>query len=334
MFDHNWFIKHQKALLWFCNTPLIKYPTRWLLEVRDEDKHKIEWSRRISGITENIICFDTGRNNEKGERLHRCHVWGRAGYAEFIAWKLRWIWMPMHIWDFFADKYVPALSFGLTDYNPSAGGAGDVVDGALERDEGGVSFATIRARTTASAAYPSETNVNACYMAKSGSNFTVLIRGVFGFYNLTTFVGTIATAVLKLNRTNSADSFGGMSIVMGKATPTNVNNLVVGDFDIATKFTLTRQAADIDIDDFAAQAGNWTLNATGVASCQAAQAGDGKLMLATLHSADFDNSNPSAGGDGTSLCTVDTRDHATSANWPTLTVEVAVSTFKSKVIIM
>ena len=53
VFSKEWFKKHNKALCWLANAPIIKYWFRWLLRIHKD----IPWNEKIDEIMPNAFTY-------------------------------------------------------------------------------------------------------------------------------------------------------------------------------------------------------------------------------------------------------------------------------------
>ena len=127
VFHKAWFKKHQRGLLFLCNTPVIKYWFRWILRIHNDlsFKDKIEelmphyyvFGRRII-LTDHLI-YKSGRKEVYNPALRKHRMLKNRGmriekhlaeekkydfrthakFAKRIKYAFYWIWMTMHIID-------------------------------------------------------------------------------------------------------------------------------------------------------------------------------------------------------------------------------------------
>jgi len=207
-------------------------------------------------------------------------------------------------------------------YNPNAHVETTSVDGDIEYNTGDTTtWASIRAKTSGSNADPTGAQMD-LGIRRDGANNWVDTRRCMALFDISAFplgsVKGISSITLQLyvnnfNINNFADS-----VTICEALPASNTDLVVGDFNIATKFGSTRLATDILITNMTIPAYNtWTLNAAGITYIKTRLGIDGIVKFGILSKADFDNAEPAGTGDGRTLGGFSTAD---GANTPILTI--------------
>src|SRR3990167_3952638 len=104
-FNKDWFEKHQRKLLWFCNAPIISTLFRRVLKIHGNrsDVRK----NRITHIYPHAIGWSTFSGRSYEFRTH----WK---YAKRLYFAFKPLWWAMHYWDgIFAEQHAPQLSFGF-----------------------------------------------------------------------------------------------------------------------------------------------------------------------------------------------------------------------------
>src|SRR5438046_354201 len=115
LFSKEWFIKYQKILLWFLNTPLINIWFRWLLRIHG-DRSSVG-KEKISRILPNAIFWNEQLASGNFEiRTHN-------KFAKRLYYGLKPVWYVLHFLDWlFLDRFLlpynPRYSFGFTNFGP------------------------------------------------------------------------------------------------------------------------------------------------------------------------------------------------------------------------
>ena len=141
-FGPEWFIAHQTRLLWALNTPGIGRLMRRALRINMEDV----WMPRNTRIIEIAPNYYTVRL-PTGEYCTDFRTHWKYAKRVYYSWETVW-WLMHHFDAVFADRMVPALSFGfstLTAY-PDPNPESTTVDGYAGQNYSvgsGVSWATI-----------------------------------------------------------------------------------------------------------------------------------------------------------------------------------------------
>ena len=104
-FNNEWFKKHQRTLLWFLNTKIIRSATRFMLRINGE-RSEVK-NQDIIRIEPHCITWNVSDHKATEFRTH----WK---FSKRIYYSLEPIWWLLHCWDLlFADRWFPQLSFGL-----------------------------------------------------------------------------------------------------------------------------------------------------------------------------------------------------------------------------
>lgn len=109
VFDKNWLQKHQSKLLWFLNTPVVKYGFRWILGM--ETKCQII-ELQTNGYWESLGLIWTATDGLQ-KRVRLCANGVHATHVNNLRNRLFPLWLSFHVWDLFADRFTPSLSFGF-----------------------------------------------------------------------------------------------------------------------------------------------------------------------------------------------------------------------------
>jgi len=142
VFSNEWFDKHQKALLWFCNTPIIRLWFRWVLQVEGNlnPLDKVDFIK----ITPSSVRWSLGHSSK--EDFYREEFLTSPFYARRLYKAFKPFWYLIHFWDtLFANKFNPALNFGFDSLiaNPATG-SNSPVDGYCLRQGVTENWSTIR----------------------------------------------------------------------------------------------------------------------------------------------------------------------------------------------
>ena len=238
IFDKEWFKRNQRLLLWLLNTPFIKVWFRWILRIR---KYDCRLNERIVEIQPNNYKVYLGLFlTEKGLKYkYRADFRTHNKYSKRLYYAFYPLWLSFHIWDLFADKFAPQLSFGfltLTAFpDPSTGVT--TVDGYVQmNDEAGESFATIiaaagnirNATIAANSFFELDTHA-------TSDLWKNIVRSIFTFD--TSSLGSLAVisaAVMSLYGDNTYTNDNGTAITPSidiyTSTPAADNNLAIGDY--------------------------------------------------------------------------------------------------------
>lgn len=145
MFHREWFIKHQKKLLWLLNTPLARLWFRWVLRINGNKSSVGE--NKIIGILPNAI-FWKGKKKNQYVAEFRTH----PKFAKRIHYAFRPFWLLLHAWDtLIANPFLPTWNLGFDttgDLFPDASTGSTTVDGVCGHNYAagsGVAWATLRA---------------------------------------------------------------------------------------------------------------------------------------------------------------------------------------------
>lgn len=106
VFSKDWFLAHQRRLLWLLNFPPTKRWVRYLLRIRPFD---CALQERITQIGPNY--YSVALPNGALRYDFRTH----AKFAKRIYYAFKPLWWTMHWWDaIVADRALPRLSFGFS----------------------------------------------------------------------------------------------------------------------------------------------------------------------------------------------------------------------------
>jgi hypothetical protein len=230
-FNKKWFDKYQNILIILLNFPILKLLIRWIFRIH----HDVKYSQLITDIQPNFYSVYLGKGRYK--RDIRTH----PKFSKRIYFSLKWVWLFFHKWDeFFADEYIPELSFGfstLTFYpDASGGGSNTSCDGYVQRAPPGLpeNFSTIR-NSAGTQSNVTDAIVAAGLTASTTTNtYSILRRQVFTFDTLNSISGiTINDASLYLAGYATISGLGDVSLCIVTMIPNNPINLDSSDYNIA-----------------------------------------------------------------------------------------------------
>jgi hypothetical protein len=258
LFDKQWFADNQKILLFFLNAFILKRWVRWILRINKDCSFK----DKIIEIQPNNYKIWLGENKIKADfRTH--NKFSKRMYHAFYP-----LWCLFHIWDLFADKYVPQLSFGfatLTVY-PDTGTGSTTVDGAVKRDGQNEVWASIKSGAGITA-LPSASTAAVGWKTAGGSpNFTDLYRIIATFDTSSLPDGaSISSATISLYYHYKNDpASNSPTINVYSSTPASSNNLVAADY---SQIGTTAYSTAITYANWTSgQYNDFALNATGLAA--------------------------------------------------------------------
>lgn len=266
-FDKIWFEEHQKGLIWLLNAPIIKYWFRWVLRIHKDCSFK----EKICEIQPNSYKVYLGLFLTKKGLRHKFRLDFRTHnkFSKRLYHAFYPLWLAFHIWDLFADKFTPQLSFGfstLTVY-PDADVESTSVDGTVTRSGVNESWASIRGGAgTAAAPSIDGSHIFLISCSASANQFDFLRRSICLFDTSALGAGTsISNAVISIFGYAKTDdnSFAPNTNIFG-STPASNTDLVSSDFsqtqDVAFATAITyANWSTVAYNDF-------TLNATGLAA--------------------------------------------------------------------
>src|SRR3990167_3535380 len=264
VFSKEWFIKHQRKLLWLANTSF----GRWLLRIHNDCPK----DKRIVKLLPN--CYTWA--NEDGTVTTDFRTHNRI--CQRLYYGLKPLWHILHFWDWLvADKWILELSFGfdtLTTY--PAAGANSPCDGWVRRTGVSEIFSTIRTGVGSDVSVVQTSGIFLQLISSVTSNqYETIRRGIFSLYG-----------VNKANTLNLTD--GHASLTLSAVSPASTSTLAASDYNIAN-WGSTRFATDFSYAAYSITAYNdMALNASGLAAIDKA----GITKLGTRLAVDFDNGTP------------------------------------------
>jgi len=318
LFDIQWFIKHQRKLLWLLNTPIIRIWFRWVMRIK-----KYDCNEKITEIMPNNFSFrdkivsiysDDFKNsfNGKGTKklyrqafnnykknkefyvlLRTTDFRSHNKYSKRLYYAFKPLWYCVHGWDMVVNALrLPVLNFGfdtLTVY-PDAHPETTSVDGSTTRNNVLDTWAGIREGNGREAAAGNSADY-VVYLISSGTSdrWDTLYRDAFLFdtSSLTDTV-TINSATFSLYGTGVKSDAFSQSITLVSSNPNSNTELVSADYPIG-RWGSTEFATRLAISSWNTSAYNdFSLNSNGIANISKTSIS----KFGTRISADFDNSPP------------------------------------------
>lgn len=297
LFDKNWFLKHQKKLLWCLNAPLVSIWFRWLLCINGN--RSSVGKNKITAILPNAIFWGDKKKGKKIERHFEFRT--HSKFSKRLYYGLKPLWYLFHFTDWlvldrYAIKFNPNISFGFTNFGPvfpdpgdpgTTSTSGDVSRG-VAIDE---TWANIRA------------NAGDGHRTSNGANSAVFLEAntTSGHYDLqrrfvmlfdTSSIGggnTVTSATVSMwGRNANAAGLGSTFIEIVKPGPASNTTLANADYNIAS-WDMTAQATHLAWASWtAAQYNDFALNATGLANV----AITGITKLGSTSDLDMNNTTP------------------------------------------
>jgi len=114
--SNGWFEKNQRILLWLLNS---RFTKRWFRRMLDIKGCDLSFEKKINCILPNSFCYDAVIKGNKVEKITaEFRITNQFAYC--LYWQFRPLWQVLHAWDsLVADKWLPAMSFGLNSFGPS-----------------------------------------------------------------------------------------------------------------------------------------------------------------------------------------------------------------------
>lgn len=323
VFDKEWFIEYQRALVRFANT---KFGRHTLRIGKDIPKDK-----KVIGITPDSITWLESRTGDSltVKTDFRTH----DKFAKRFYYAFKPFWYTVHFVDWvFSFSPTPKLEFNfgfdtLTEY--PAVGANSPVDGFVKRTGTDETFSTIR---DSAGTVANDTDIwGPAYHLIGGttSGFDDMARAIY-LFDTSALSGVINSATLSLHgdyKENSlvlSDSEAGVAVV--GATPASDDAIVAADYQETGS---TRFATDILYSSFVLDDYNvFTFNGSGLTAISKT----GLSKFGTRSAIDFDDGTPNFVSGAETSCWVKFADNAGTASDPKLIVEYTISVSKAKVI--
>ena len=233
VFGRDWFLRHQRKLLFLLNNPFTRDWFRWKMRI-DGGRSSVQ-GRDILAVEPNGIMWldditSDGKVNLSSE--FRC----RPKLSNRLFHEFNPLWKTMHKLDeLFLDKYAPELSFGfntLTAY-PDAHTESTTVDGNITSGDGSAQTWTTLRNGYALSATPS---VASDYIADINSKSNVgdwryMIKGFFLFLTSgLTSDATISNAVFSVNCDYTVDNINSQYTHVVSSSPASNTDLATGDW--------------------------------------------------------------------------------------------------------
>ena len=261
-FDKTWFAYHQNTLLWLLNAPLVKIWFRYVMRIREFD---CPLKTRIDAVAPNFFAYNLVRKGDKYEvtKDFRTHY----KFAKRIYFTFKPFWWALHYWDsLFADRFVPALSFGMDtltaypDPNPETA----TVDGYVLR-----TAAEAWATKTAGAGTDfDDTGTSDGFVrivSTTANNWNILRRSIFLFDTSSLGAGsTISAAVMSLFGESKTDNLAiTPNIDIYTSTPASNTALEAADYGNTGSTSQTGAAMSYASWSGASVYNDFTFSATG-----------------------------------------------------------------------
>lgn len=244
MFNKEWFLKHQKILLWFANTFIGKRVLR-----HDLDK--------VDAILPNAVFTREGKKITAEFRTHN-------KYSKRLYYAFKPLWHLFHLWDM---AWYPKCNLGfdsLTKY-PDANPESTSVDGHVRRSVASETFGTIRAGAgTNSSDTETEATIARLVASSTSNQYSQMRRAIFLFdTSALTAEATISAATLSLYGSAKSNGLGSPTLDIVSSTPVSSTALVNADYAQLG----TTVFSDIAYASFSTSAYNdMALNASGLAA--------------------------------------------------------------------
>ena len=282
VFSKEWFIKHQRKLLWLANTSF----GRWLLRIHNDCPK----DKRIVKLLPN--CYTWANEDGTVTTDFRTH----NKFAKRLYYGLKPLWHILHFWDWLvADKWILELSFGfdtLTTY--PAAGANSPCDGWVRRTGVSEIFSTIRTGVGSDVSVVQTSGIFLQLISSVTSNqYETIRRGIFLFDTSSipnsTSIQSGSFSLYGVNKANTLNlTDGHASLTLSAVSPASTSTLAASDYNIAN-WGSTRFATDFSYAAYSITVYNdMALNASGLAAIDKA----GITKLGTRLAVDFDNGTP------------------------------------------
>lgn len=226
VFGKEFFMLHQKILLWLLNTPIVSLWFRWVLRIHG--KRSSVGKQKITRIVPNAIFWEIDDKKKVEFRSHN-------KYSKRLFYAFYPLWLVFHIWDtLFANKWNPALNLGfdtLTVY-PDADPETTTVDGSMYRAGVNETLAVIRAGS-ATLVLPSTTveNIVGLHASSTTNQYSDLERSLFLFDTSTlASIANIESALFSFWATSKSNGLGSFVTYLCSSNPASNTNIVNADF--------------------------------------------------------------------------------------------------------
>lgn len=223
VFSKDWFAIHQKKLLWFLNTPIVRLWFRYVLRING--KRSSAKGQKIEAIVPNAIAWREGGNCKAEFRTH-------DKFAKRLYYAFKPFWYMFHAWDLLT-KFKPEWNLGfdtLTVY-PDANTETTSVDGyiRLVQADSNPWTNTVNAADGDSADDSSADLVVSAENVSSNDRIFRIIT-LFDTSALTTSAN-ISDAVYSLHGDSSIISAAAWTWRVVSSNPASNTSLAVGDYD-------------------------------------------------------------------------------------------------------
>lgn len=238
LFDKNWFLKYQKILLWFCNTPLISIWFRWVLGING-NKSSIGKRKVLEIYPHAIRWFEKHKYSKRYGPLavysieYRTH----AKFAKRLYYAFKPVWYLIHRWDLlFANNFQPNWNFGFDTFGPAypdPDPESTTTDGRVRRTPAEELFSAIRTGngTSATDTEASDSAFTQLIAGTTSGKYNENSRSIFLFDTATLpDTSTISAAILSLWGTAKTNGLGDAALHIGAATPASNTSLTSGDY--------------------------------------------------------------------------------------------------------
>ncbi len=261
VFSKEWFKKHNKALCWLANAPIIKYWFRWLLRIHKD----IPWNEKIDEIMPNAFTYGKKlvlvdcvklKNGEEvfnhSKKLHRklknkgllvkrlryqqtTDFRTHEKFGKRLYYGLKPLWYLLHFWDW-STSIQPALNCGfdtLTVYPDYDGKVGaTTMDGRVLRSGSGEDWDTTRNHTDGTLAQPATLNNSFVRSSRESLTSHTITRSMFLFDTSSLGAVTISLSVFSLcGNGKAADNADNTSLKIVDCTPASNTTITTADYD-------------------------------------------------------------------------------------------------------
>lgn len=308
MLNIDWFLKHQKILLWFINTPIIQVWFRWILRING--KRSSVGKNKIVGILPNAI-FWKGKGKKVVAEFRTHDKFAKRLYYSFLL-----LWKLCHTWDtLFANIFQPAWNLGfdtITCY--PAAGANNPADGYVGRDGVDNVWNDIRGGAGTGAGPSLAYDAVGLVCSATTNQFSALYRSIYNFDTSAIAGGTVSAATFSVYGYTKQDGISGTPLYHSCSnTQTDTSTVVSGDYQLfgSTSFGSVTYA------NYSTTAYNdISLDANGIANVSTS----GISKFGARTSWDINNSAPTWVSNGDSRLQSYTADQTGTANDPKLVV--------------
>jgi hypothetical protein len=270
-FSQDFFLRHQRTLLWLLNARLTRLWFRWVLRIHRDCPR----DSRIIEIYPHAFVRLAGYAKVEGhwQQQRIADFRTHPKFAKRLYHAFKPLWWLMHVWDMVADPLIPSLSFGFSTLtvNPNADPESTTIDGQVQQTYSagsGQSWATIR-NAAGSGFRDNVSPENIIYIASdSGSNnWKIMERSIFLFdTSALTSAASVSAATFSIFGNGKTDPQGWTpNVNLYASTPASNTGLANGDF--AQIGSTAYCNTPISYSGFSTSAYNdFALNSTGIAA--------------------------------------------------------------------